>query len=109
MPQTNKAVEQARAEMCAIIEMLARWERDGRWIGGFENADLGHYDIGRRVLMSFEPSTVPIDDAELGNTRAPDSPAIGMGWRYLLGFKGMSGIEALAWMQRTGEDQGNGD
>ena len=63
--------------------MFEKWLADGEtWIGIFENHDLGHYDIGRRIAMSFDDSLW--DKAELKKTRSPDHKAIGFGWRYLL-------------------------
>jgi len=60
-----------------------RWLSDGTsWIGVFENHDLGHPDIGRRVARVFDIGDLPL--AKIGSTRAPDHDEIGLGWRYIL-------------------------
>ena len=64
-------------------ETFTRWLSDGEsWIGVFENHDLGHYDIGRRVAFCFDNTDEA--KAEVGETQAPGHKAIGLGWRYIL-------------------------
>lgn len=53
----------------------------GDWVGVFENHDLGHRDLGRKIAFVFGAEQRA--NAELGKTRAPDTP-VGLGWRYLL-------------------------
>jgi hypothetical protein len=81
-------------------ETFARWLADGEtWIGCFENHDLGHYDVGRRVCLPFDAAKV--EYAAVGATRAPDHAAIGLGWRYVLRAKAHTVDEALAFLNHT--------
>jgi hypothetical protein len=81
------------------IQKVREWLADGHsWVGGFENADLSHPDIGHRIL-------VPYDDANweygvVGKTTAPDNKHIGLGWRYLLDLKTRDAAEAIGWVLR---------
>ncbi len=87
-----------RAVSETTTQTFTRWLSDGEtWIGIFENHDLGHPDIGRRIALSFELSV--IDMAEVGKQRAPDSK-LGMGWRYILIGKALTTQEAIAMMDR---------
>lgn len=68
-----------------VHAVIRRWFNNadpGDWLGVFENHDLGHPDIGRKVGFMF-----PVEQwgqVELGRTQAPDNAATGLGWRYLL-------------------------
>ena len=78
-------------------QTFERWLEDGRtWIGVFENHDLGHPDVGRKIALSFDNSQD--DQATIGETRAPDHQQIGLGWRYVLTGKYRRADEALAAM-----------
>lgn len=83
----------------SVLPKLQQWLADGEsWIGGFENHDLGHPEIGRRVLFVFDDSQW--EDAKLGSTRSPDHAEIGLGWRYVLGLKTRDAEEAHRWLSR---------
>ena len=67
----------------SVEQVFTRWLADGQtWIGVFENHDLGHRDLGRRVAFSFDVSQ--LHTVTLQQTRCVDHPSIGLGWRYLL-------------------------
>jgi hypothetical protein len=77
-------------------DTFARWLADGSsWIGIFENHDLGHFDLGRRIALPYDMEL--FDRAEL-KMRAPDHKSIGLGWRYLLVAKCQTVTSALAQM-----------
>jgi len=59
--------------------IMQKWVDRGDRIGVFRNADLGHYDLGRRVFLPINAATV----VTVGQTKAPDG-SYGMGWRYIL-------------------------
>lgn len=80
-------------EIRAKVEGWLEGPKD--WIGGFENSDLGHPDIGRRILVPFD---IPQEMAEIGKSRAPDNPEIGLGWRWVLGLITKDVDEAVAWL-----------
>lgn len=81
----------------AARSRIREWLTDGvTWVGGFENADLGHHDIGNRVLLPFDDDV--FDRAEIGRTTAPDGESYGMGWRYLLRLKTRDADEAIRWL-----------
>jgi hypothetical protein len=63
-------------------ETVARWLNIGTTVGVFQNKDLGHPDIGRKVAMPFDYDE--FQTAEIGTTRCPDNPTVGLGWRYIL-------------------------
>ncbi len=85
-------------------QTFERWLHDGTtWIACFENQDLGHRDIGRRVCL-------PYDDAQfeggiIGTTRAPDHQSIGLGWRYILKAKVRTAGEAVAFLEHEGSPE----
>ena len=74
----------AKVHTADIDTVIDRWFRDadpGDWCGVFENHDLGHPDLGRKLGLMF-----PIEqwsEVTIGKTCAPDTE-IGLGWRYLL-------------------------
>lgn len=77
-------------------ETLERWIADGEtWIGVFENHDLGHPEIGRRIAFPFSTKDGSFEAAEVNKTRAPDSRHIGLGWRYILIAKCTTADEAF--------------
>ena len=104
----------ARREAMALT--FEKWEERGDVICIFENHDLGHPDIGRRIAMPFgaehEAKLLTQDEATRQNrssietagshvvmpSRAPDHASIGLGWRYLLVKKTRSAQEAVACM-----------
>jgi hypothetical protein len=62
-------------------EKVTRWLSDGQtWVGVYQNQDLGHPDVGRKIAMPFDVSDW--DKAKLGS-RAPDTRHL-IGWRYFL-------------------------
>ena len=66
------------------------------WIGVFENQDVSHHDLGRRIAFAFE--AVQWDDAIVGASRGPDHKNIGPGWRYVLVAKVRTVGEAMKAM-----------
>lgn len=77
-------------------ETFARWLSDGStWIGVFENQDLGHRDLGRRIALAYDDAFD--DQAAIGKTHAPDRRETGPGWRYLLVAKLRDAGEAERW------------
>lgn len=85
------------AERAAVEKTFQRWLEDGKsWIGIFENHDLGHHDLGRRVAFQYDESQW--DKAERNSCRAPDHNAIGLGWRYELVAKCRTADAALKEM-----------
>lgn len=65
-----------------------RWLSDGStWIGVFENKDLSHPEVGRRIAVPYDDSL--LDQVRVGATRGPDGwdtrgVSHGPGWRYIL-------------------------
>lgn len=83
-------------------QTFERWLHDGQtFIAGFENQDLGHPDLGRRIVVPYD--VAKIDLAIVGKTTAPDHRTIGLGWRYILKAKFTTAAEALAFLEREGE------
>lgn len=81
-------------------DTIDRWLADpDTWVGVFENADLGHRDIGLRCAFPFALSDGSFEKAEIGKTRAPDGRTIGLGWRYILVAKCRTTDEVLAAMK----------
>ncbi len=79
-------------------QTFTRWLKDGQtWIGCFENQDLGHPDLGRRVVMPYDVRQ--FDGATVGKTTAPDHRSIGLGWRYILTAKVRTVAEALSFLE----------
>lgn len=79
-------------------QTFERWLSDGdTFIGVFQNQDLGHYDIGRKIAMPFPKAQW--DVAKLDETKAPDHKSIGLGWRYLLVGKFESAQEAVECLE----------
>lgn len=65
------------------MNMMRQWLLDGQtWIAVFENKDMNNGDFGRRVAFPFDNAVK--GRAKLGETKAPDAPGIGLGWRYIL-------------------------
>jgi hypothetical protein len=62
-------------------EMFKKWLARGDGVGVFENADLGHPEVGRLVFAPVTPDEEK--KVRIGQTSLPDGP-YGMGWRYLL-------------------------
>jgi hypothetical protein len=80
-------------------QTFERWLSDGTtWIACFENHDLGHRDIGRRICIPYDDSQ--FEGGVVGSTRAPDRADIGLGWRYLLQAKVRTVAEAIAFLDR---------
>ena len=61
-------------------ETFLRWLARGDTIGVFQNVDLGHHDMGRRVFIPLGPTEQALP---IGKAHAPDGHH-GLGWRYLL-------------------------
>jgi len=79
-------------------ETFERWLSDGTtWIGIFENHDLGHSDLGRRIARPYDASQEEV--AKLKSTTASDHKAIGFGWRYILVAKCHTADEAIAALE----------
>jgi hypothetical protein len=78
-----------------IEQTFTRWLSDNTtWIGVFENKDLGHIDVGRRIAVPYDISQ--FEAAQIGVARASDSAIIGLGWRYVLVAKSHSVEGAIA-------------
>jgi len=77
----------------------------------FQNQDLGHSDLGRKIAMPF-PQAVWNGAHEAGHlppginvaSHAPDHTSIGLGWRYLLIRKCRTVEDAVAAMAEEGFD-----
>ena len=83
-----------------IPATITRWfagANDGDWVGVFENADLGHRDLGARVGFMFDADQWR--RARIGQSTAPDRPSYGLGWRYVLVAKCMTPVEAIAELE----------
>lgn len=52
-------------------------ERGGRW-AAYQNADLGHPDVGRLQFLKVGPDCT----FDTPPAQAPDSNTLGFGWRY---------------------------
>jgi hypothetical protein len=80
-------------------ETFERWLADGStWIACFENQDLGHRDVGRRICIPYDDAQY--EGGQLGITRAPDRADIGLGWRYILKAKVRTAERAAAFLDR---------
>lgn len=87
---------------------FTRWLSDGQTaIGIFENKDLTHPDLGRRVAFPFAASMS--DTLAVGKTFAPDNPETGLGWRYILVQIATDADEALAAMGIEEAQDGPGE
>lgn len=64
----------------SIHEQLRALVATGRHVAVYENHDLGHYELGRLVFLTYGG-----DDSTFAEPPAcaPDSPQYGLGWRYL--------------------------
>jgi hypothetical protein len=71
-------------ERAAASARFADWLSKGWLIGIFENHDLDSRDVGVRFALPFGPEFA---DAKIGEARAPDTKAYGLGWRYILTAK----------------------
>jgi hypothetical protein len=81
-------------------QTFTRWLRDGQtWIACFENHDLGHRDVGRRITVPYD--VTQYDLAVIGKSTAPDHRTIGLGWRYILKAKARTAGEALAFLESS--------
>ena len=79
-------------------QRLARWFADGDTVVCvFENKDLGHYDIGRRIALPYTKAIA--ESVAIGTSRAPDSD-VGLGWRYILVGRAHSPEEVTALLDR---------
>jgi len=71
-----------------VEQTFARWLEDGDTaIGVFENMELGHHDLGRRVAFPYAKAQLDDlgdDNPAIGILQAPDHASIGLGWRYRL-------------------------
>jgi hypothetical protein len=84
-------------------DVFTRWLADGQTlIAVFENQDLGHSDLGRRICLSYDQGLV--DVLVVGKATAPDHAQIGLGWRYILVLVTQDVDEALAALA-AGEPQ----
>lgn len=113
---TPTAAEQ-QAALDHMRAMFARWTERGDIICVFENHDLGHYDMGRRVAIPFAPElaiqfnvTGHLPTGVSMATQAPDNATIGLGWRYLLVARCSTVDDAMAVMdegamERTTEQE----
>ena len=81
-------------------QRLARWFADGdTTVCVFENKDLGHRDLGRRIALPY--SKADAEAMAIGTSRAPDSPHAGIGWRYILVGRAHSPEEVDALLKET--------
>lgn len=97
-------------EDIGLYDKFHRMLRDNEtWIGVFENRDLGHPHIGRRVALAFDESQW--DHAIPGKTTSPDHVDIGLGWRYVLVSKcetahsAVSALKGDYWADEDSEDE----
>ncbi len=68
-----------------IRRALIRWFSDNDTVVGvFQNKDLGHPDIGRKVAFPYAAALGDEMRTKIGRMSAPDHEAIGLGWRYKL-------------------------
>jgi hypothetical protein len=85
----------------ATRETFTRWLADGRtWIGVFQNHDLGHHDVGRRIAVPFDTRRKLLGARLPLQSPAPDhltrKTGLGPGWRYLLVAKADTVDAAIA-------------
>lgn len=59
---------------------MRRVAQEGDVWYAYRNEDLGHYDLGRLTFLV----TGPTRTFAVPPPQAPDSPGIGLGWRYWL-------------------------
>lgn len=79
-------------------QTFQRWLSDGTtWIAIFENHDLAHLDLGRRIAFPYDVAQE--EGATIGVTRSPDHASIGVGWRYLLVARAHTVHEAVNAMK----------
>ena len=64
-----------------VIEQLTRLVDDGDLVGIYENKDLGHPDVGRRIAFVYNGPVICF--AKIGETKCHDGEH-GLGWRYIL-------------------------
>ena len=64
-----------------IVGKLNAWLARGDGVAVYENNDLGHYDLGRIICLSYG-SDVAVFETEPPQ-RMPDLPDV-IGWRYTL-------------------------
>ena len=80
-------------------ETFARWFKDSDTVVGvFENRDLGHVDLGRRIAFPYRKGQGGALLDGVGKLQAPDSSQ-GLGWRYLLTEVAFTADAAEAAMQ----------
>ena len=64
-----------------VREKFTRLVDDGDLIGIYENHDLGHPDVGRRIAFVYNGPVIAF--AKIGTTKCHDGEH-GLGWRYIL-------------------------
>ena len=75
--------EHERGEAMSLRKTIDGWLEDGETVVGvFCNHDLSSSQVGHCIGISFESTDT--DKLIVGESRAPDHPAIGLGWRYIL-------------------------
>ena len=91
-----------------MIEKAEEWLADGEtFIGVFENKDLGHPELGHRIMLPYEDAL--FEAAILGKTTPPDMPYIGLGWRYLMVCKTRSSESAVCSLMDGKHDEDSKD
>ena len=104
-PSATPQYDEWRKELDQDTQAEARvrkcFEDPDTWVGVFENHDLGHSEIGRRIAFPFAMAQFEV--GEIGKTRAPDTRKL-LGWRYILIAKCRTGDEAMVWL-RYGEKE----
>lgn len=68
------------------LEQVNRWLERGDGIAAYENSDIGHPDLGRRVFVSFgsEQAQIQAEPWDFPPSLPIDHPSWGFGWRYYL-------------------------
>jgi hypothetical protein len=96
-----------KEDLQGLFDALLEWLSPGEtWIGIFENQDLGHASVGKRVGLAFDDRLW--DEGIIGKTSAPDNKEYGIGWRWTLQHKTRCAGEALCWLLHKEKEVTNG-
>ena len=78
-------------------EKIAQWLQGHTAVGVFQNKDLGHPQVGRKVAIPYDYDD--LQEAEIGKTTCHDTAELGLGWRYILIAKCQTLQEVVDAMQ----------